>query len=127
MVTGMACHATMRPGTRLGFIALLAVMSLDVHAIEPIRVRVLPALAPGPADVIVETIVEPDTRNREVEIMVDSPNYAASSTVALEGDKAPRVRDMRFRQLPVGSYEVSATLVQENGTRSKVAAALQVQ
>jgi len=37
------------------------------------------------------------------------------------------VRDMRFRQLPVGSYEVSATLVQENGTRSKVAAALQVQ
>ena len=117
----------LRRPARLGLIGLLAVLSLDVHAIEPIRVRVLPALALGPADVIVETIVEPDARNREVEIMVDSPNYTASSTVALEGDKAPRVRDMRFRQLPAGSYEVSATLVQDNGIRSKVAAALQVQ
>lgn len=127
MATGMARHTMTRHAARLGLIGLLAVLSLGVHAIEPIRVRVLPALAIGPADVIVETIVEPDAHNREVEIMVDSPNYTASSIVSLEGDKAPRVRDMRFRQLPAGSYEVSATLVQDNGIRSKVAAALQVQ
>jgi hypothetical protein len=102
-------------------------MSLGVHASEPIRVRVLPAFALGPADVIVETIVEPDARNREVEIMLDSPNYSSSSTLVLEGDKAPRVREIRFRQLPAGAYEVSATLVQEQAIRSKVAVALVIQ
>jgi len=127
MVPGVDWNGTLRRIATLGFVALLGVMSLGVHAIEPIRVRVLPAFALGPADVIVETIVEPDTRNREVEVMVDSANYAASSTVALEGEKAARVREIRFRQLPAGSYEVSATLVQTDGMRSKVAAVLEIQ
>ena len=127
MVSGVAWNRMPRRVATVGFVALLAVVSLGVHAIEPIRVRVLPAFALGPADVIVETIVEPDTRNREVEVMVDSPNYAASSTVVLEGEKAARVREIRFRQLPAGSYEVSATLVQNDGIRSKVAAVLEIQ
>jgi hypothetical protein len=126
MATGMDWHTTLRRVARLGLIALLVVMSPGVHAVEPIRVRVLPAFALGPADVIVETIVEPDARNREVEIMLDSSNYASSSTVALEGDQSPRVREIRFRQLPAGAYEVSATLVQDQGIRSTVAVALQI-
>jgi len=102
-------------------------MSLGVHAAEPIRVRVVPAFALNPADVIVETVIEPDVRNRGVEITVDSANFFTTSTVTLEGDRAPRVRTSRFRQLPAGNYEVSATLVQESGIRSRVAAILEIQ
>ena len=127
MVSGVDRNRTPRRIATLGFVASLAVVSLGVHAIEPIRVRVLPAFALGPADVIVETIVEPDARNREIEVMLDSSSYSSSSTVVLEGDKAPRVRDVRFRQLPAGSYEVSATLVHEQGIRSNVAAFLEIQ
>ena len=125
--TGVARNSTARSTARLSLVALLAVMSLGVHAAEPIRVRVVPAFALNPADVIVETVIEPDVRNRGVEITVDSANFFTTSTVTLEGDRAPRVRTSRFRQLPAGNYEVSATLVQESGIRSRVAAVLEIQ
>ena len=127
MGTGVARNKTARSTARLGLVALLAVMSLGVHAGEPIRVRVVPAFALNPADVMVETVIEPDVRNRGVEITVDSANFFTSSTVTLEGDRAPRGPTTRFRKLPAGSYEVSATLVQESGIRSKVAAILEIQ
>jgi hypothetical protein len=127
MGTGVAWNGTARRTATLCLVALLAVMSLGVHAGEPIRVRVVPAFALNPADVIVETVIEPDVRNRGVEITVDSANFFTTSTVTLEGERAPRVRTTRFRQLPAGNYEVSATLVQDNGIGSKVAAVLEVQ
>ena len=127
MGTGVAWNGTARRTATLCLVALLAVVSLGVHAGEPIRVRVVPAFALNPADVIVETVIEPDVRNRGVEITVDSANFFTTSTVTLEGERAPRVRTTRFRQLPAGSYEVSATLVQESGIRSKVAAILEIQ
>ena len=58
---------------------------------------------------------------------MDSPNFFATSTVALEGDRAARVRTTHFRQLPAGKYEVSATLVQDRGLQSKVAVILEIQ
>ena len=127
MGPGVAWNGTARSTARLSCISLLALMSLGVHAGEPIRVRVVPAFALNPADVIVETVIEPDVRNRGVEIAVDSPNFFTTSTVTLEGDRAPRVRTTHFRQLPAGSYDVSATLVQDNGIRSKVAVILEIQ
>jgi hypothetical protein len=127
MATGVTWNRTARSIARLSLVALLAVMSLGVHAGEPVRVRVVPAFALNPADVMVETVIEPDVRNRGVEVTVDSPNFFATSTVVLEGDRAPRVRTTRFRQLPAGSYEVSATLVQDSGSRPKVAVVLEIQ
>jgi hypothetical protein len=127
MGSGVAWNRTTRRTARLSLVALLAVMSLGVHAGEPIRVRVVPAFALNPADVSVETVIEPDARNRGVEVTLDSPNFFTTSTVALEGDRAPRVRKVVFRQLPAGSYEVSATLVQDRGARSKVAVILEIQ
>ena len=127
MGLGVAWNGTARRTARLCVVALLAVMSLGVHAAEPIRVRVVPAFALNPADVTVETVIEPDVRNRGVEITVDSANFFTTSTVTLEGERAPRVRTTRFRQLPAGNYEVSATLVRDNGIGSKVAAVLEVQ
>jgi len=127
MGANVAWNRTARRIARLSLIALLAVTSLGVHAGEPVRVRVIPAFALNPADVMVETVIEPDARNRGVEITVESANFLTTSTVTLEGDRAPRVRTTRFRQLPAGNYEVSATLVQDNGIRSKVAAVLEIQ
>jgi len=126
MGTGVDWNRMPRSTARLSVIALLALVSLGVHAGEPVRVRVVPAFALNPADVIVETVIEPDVRNRGVEITVDSANFFATSTVTLEGDRAPRVRTTHFRQLPAGSYEVSATLVQDGGPRSKVAVILEI-
>ena len=116
-----------RAVSSLGLIAWLAAGSLGADAGEPIRIRVVPAFALSPADVTVEAIVEPDARNRSVEVAVDSASFFTTSTVSLEGDRAARVRAIRFRQLPAGSYEVSATLLQDRGVRSKVAVVLQIQ
>lgn len=127
MALGVAWNRTARSIARLSLVALLAVTSLGVHAGEPVRIRVVPAFALNPADVMVETVIEPDVKNRGVEVTVDSPNFFATSTVTLEGDRAPRVRTTHFRQLPAGSYEVSATLVQDGGVRPKVAAILEIQ
>ena len=126
MVTGVDWNRA-RVVSSLALIAWLAAGSLGVDASEPIRIRVVPTFALSPADVTVEAIVEPDARNRSVEVAVDSASFFTTSTVSLEGDRAARVREIRFRQLPAGSYEVSATLVQERGVRSKVAVILEVQ
>ena len=66
----------------LGLVAWLAAGSLGVAATEPIRIRVVPAFALSPADVTVEAIVEPDARNRSVEVAVDSASFFTTSTVA---------------------------------------------
>src|SRR4051812_18066760 len=95
--------------SRLCVIASLAVIPSLGYASEPIRIRVSPAVAFSPADIMIETTVEPDARNREVEVTVDSAGFLSTSTVTLDGDNAPRVKTFRFRQLPAGNYEVSAT------------------
>lgn len=103
---------------RVAFLGLLmCTTALPVGAGENDRlaVRVSPAVAFAPANLVVRTTIPSHDQNRTVEIVAESEDFYRSSEVQLEGDRAPRTSMFEFRSLPPGTYEVRATLRGMNG------------
>jgi hypothetical protein len=86
-------------------------MASPAGATERLAMRVSPAVAFAPADLVVRTVVESDARNRAIEIVAESSEFYRSSEVQLDGDNAPRTTTVEFRSLPRGNYRVTATLL----------------
>jgi hypothetical protein len=84
---------------------------------EAVSIRVSPAFSFAPANLVIHASVEPDAENRSMEIVADSEEFYRSSTIALEGDRAPKTTIVEFRTLPPGEYEVTASLIGANGHR----------
>jgi hypothetical protein len=101
-------------------ILLAAAATLPVGAGEPITMKVSPAVAFAPANLVVRATVPSDADNRSVEIIAESSDFYRSSEIQLEGDKAPRTSMFEFRNLPPGTYEVRATLFGASGKRGAV-------
>jgi hypothetical protein len=83
-------------------------------------VRVSPAFSFAPANLI-RTSVEPDAENRSMEVIADSAEFYRSSTITLEGDRAPKTTMVEFRSLPPGDYKVTARLIGVEGHRRAIA------
>jgi hypothetical protein len=81
-------------------------------------VRVLPIRGPAPTDLVVQAFIARDERNRAVTFVLDSEAYYGSSTSELQGDRAPRTQEVRFRQVPAGEYRVMVHLMGDNGERA---------
>lgn len=79
----------------------------------------LPLRGRPPTDLVVQAFIAPDPRNRSVTFVIDSARMYASSTAELEGDRAPRTKEVRFRAVPSGEYEVRVTLVGSDGERAQ--------
>jgi hypothetical protein len=94
---------------------LMLTTTLPIGAGERITVRVSPAVAFAPANLIVRTMIEADEENRAVQIIAESPDFYRSSEIQLDGDRAPRTTNFEFRSLPPGSYEVRALLLGSGG------------
>jgi hypothetical protein len=107
-VSAMKLRATL-----LGFLMLIT--TLPIGAGERISVKVSPAVAFAPANLVVRTMIEADQENRAVEIIAESADFYRSSQIQLEGDKAPRTSTFEFRSLPPGTYEVRALLYGAGG------------
>jgi hypothetical protein len=52
----------------------------------------------------------------------DSGEFFTSSTVQLDGDKAPRLQSFFLKELPAGAYEVFARVLQKDGSSHKATA-----
>jgi len=89
--------------------------TLPMSAGERIVVKVSPAVAFAPANLVVRTMIEADQDNRAVEIIAESADFYRSSQIQLEGDKAPRTTSFEFRSLPPGTYDVRALLIGADG------------
>ena len=89
--------------------------TLPLGAGERITMKVSPAVAFAPANLIVRAFILADADNRAVEIVAESPDFYRSSMIQLEGDKAARTNMFEFRSLPPGTYEVRANLFGSNG------------
>jgi hypothetical protein len=101
---------------RLCLVALLMTMpSLRAGSTEKLTLRVTPAVAFAPANLIVRTMILADPANRGVEVIAESPDYYRSSEIQLNGEEAPRTTTFEFRSLPPGSYEVKAVLLDSTG------------
>jgi hypothetical protein len=100
---------------------MVSTLPLGAGAGERLAIRVSPAVAFAPANLIVRAIVEADADNRAVEVIAESAEFYRSSEIQLEGDKAPRANQFEFRNLPPGVYEVRASLVGADGHARAVA------
>ena len=85
-------------------------LSLGLH--------VSPTIGIAPTDVVVRAFIEPDMRNRAVVFIIDSTAFYSSSDAELEGDRAPRTKQVTFRNLPAGLYNVSVSLIGTEGART---------
>jgi hypothetical protein len=96
---------------------LMLITTVPIGAGERIAVKVSPAVAFAPANLVVRAVIEADQDNRAVEIVAESADFYRSSQIQLEGDKAPRISTFEFRSLPPGSYEVRALLLGAGGAQ----------
>ena len=80
-----------------------------------LKVRVSPQRGLAPADVAVTVTLEPSDDNRFLEVAVESALFYEASAIDLDGTRGPHVRDVRFRQLPAGDYEVRVLVSDARG------------
>ena len=99
----------------LSGILMLTTATLPLGAGERVSIRVSPAVAFAPANLIVRASIEADEQNRSIQIIAESPDFYRSSEVQLEGDKAPRTSQIEFRNLPPGMYDVRVLLMGSGG------------
>jgi hypothetical protein len=71
-----------------------------------LQVRVSPQRGLAPADVAVTVTLAANDDNRLLEVVVESALFFEASAIDLDGARGPHVRDVRFRRLPAGDYEV---------------------
>ena len=106
--------------------ATLILCALPAGAGEKLTIRVSPAVAFAPANLIVRATVLADPDNRAIEVVAESPDFYRSSEVELDGDKAPRTNVFEFRSLPPGGYQVSAVLMGSQGQRAIVSSRVNI-
>jgi hypothetical protein len=103
---------------------LLAAASCSALAAQgagsPLVARIMPVGCTAPCDILVQAFIEPHASNRSVEFLIDSGAVYSSSTVELDGDRAPRSKEVRFREMPAGDYEIRVTLMGTDGERGGV-------
>ena len=104
-------------------VAMVLTATAVAGAKEPLSIRVSPAFSFAPANIVIRTSVEPDAENRSMEVIADSPEFYRSSTIALEGDRAPKTMMVEFRTVPPGDYNVTAMLIGADGHRRAIAQA----
>jgi hypothetical protein len=88
---------------------------------DPVTLKATPAVAFAPATLVVRATVTADAHNRIIEVIADSEEFFRSSSIELEGDRAPRTNMFEFRSLPPGTYEVSARLIGDDGRQRAIA------
>src|SRR5688572_13352871 len=98
---------------RITCAVLLGVLasSGDVAGRAALRARVWPTVAFAPATVRIEVLIEAADDNRALRIVVDSGEHLRSSTIVLEGARAPRFHSVTYRSMPAGHYEIQVELL----------------
>jgi len=102
-------------------VAMVLTATAVAGAKEPLSIRVSPAFSFAPANLVIRTSVEPDEENRSLEVVADSDEFYRSSTIMLEGDRAPKTMMVEFRTVPPGDYNVTAMLIGADGHRRAIA------
>lgn len=94
---------------------LMLTGTLRLGAGERMMLKVSPAFAFAPANLVVRATIPADADNRAVEIVAESDDFYRSSEIQLEGERAARTSTFEFRSLPPGTYEVRANLLGADG------------
>jgi hypothetical protein len=104
---------------QVGLCTLIVAISWPAAAGEAVRARVNPTAGLAPCDIVIQAFIEPHALNRAVSFIVDSGTFYSRSVAELDGDRSPRTKEVRFRMLPAGSYQVRVTLIGSDGERGQ--------
>ena len=104
-----------------GICLLMASVARPVNAGQQLTLYVTPAQSFAPSFLMVRARIEPRAANRVLRIVADGEDYYRSSEIALDGEAAPRVIQMPFRNVPGGRYDVYAVLTDGSGRERAVA------
>src|SRR5262245_56837688 len=94
----------------VGLLLSASTISAGAGQADRLTLRVSPAVAFAPANLVVRASIAADADNRTIEIVAESDTFYRSSEIQLDGDRAPRMSLFEFRSLPPGAYEVNAVL-----------------
>jgi hypothetical protein len=101
----------------VGFSGVLLAGVVSYGADAPVTLAVRPTVLLAGRDVRTTVRTPRDPRNRELRIIVEAPDYYASSDVQLDGTDAPATHQFTWKELPSGPYRVEAILTREDGER----------
>jgi hypothetical protein len=82
---------------------------------SPLEVRLTGRIAFSPATVRSLVQVTPHANNRTLRVEIDSPDYARSSEVELDGERAARSHFFSWAALPPGEYSVVVSVLGPGG------------
>jgi hypothetical protein len=97
-----------------------------LNANEPIRVSVYPAVTVANGEARLRVLVERSEQNRSLSWEVDGRDYYRSSAQQIDGADAPRTWLFYLKDLPVGSYEVRATVTRSDRSESSDSTVMRV-
>jgi hypothetical protein len=100
---------------RFFVLALTLAVTAAADANQSLAVKVSPIVSFAPANLVIRTHVDPDADNRSLEVVAESGDFYRSSTIALDGDRAPKTTQFEFRSLPAGQYAVSVVVTGAGG------------
>jgi hypothetical protein len=92
----------------------------ETAATEKLSLRVTPNVSSAPSNVIVKATIAKDQANRWLTVEAESGTFFRSSSIQLDGAKAPTVTEIRLSNLPSGEYSVSAVLTNNLGEETTV-------
>jgi hypothetical protein len=96
--------------------ALVAVpLTHDLSAGDSLHIRVWPVTSMAPSSFTVRVMIARQPSNRWIKVTVESENYFGSSEGQLEGERSSRLRVVQFRDVPAGTYEVRAVVLDQDG------------
>jgi hypothetical protein len=110
----------------VAIVCCLAGSAIPLNGTDRLGMRVTPTLAPAPAFIRVELMIERDDDNRALMIIAQSDDFYRSSQIQIDGASGPRIRVFEFPHLPTGVYEVTGILVGQHGRRAIATRRVQV-
>ena len=107
----------LRGGALAAAVALLAGVrsTATARADTPVAVTLSPTTCLDPCTVRVRTQISADAKNRTLAIKAESSEYLRRSVIQLDGEDAARSYIEIFKQLPAGTYEITATVERSTG------------
>jgi hypothetical protein len=74
----------------------------------------------APSNLRVLTRLVRSDENRTLDLVIDSEDFYRSTQIPLEGEQAPAIITIEFRDVPRGEYEVYGVLTDRAGERRAV-------
>lgn len=101
--------------TRIALVVIVVMAAPAISGRARIEMRARPAFAFAPSTVRMEFRIAPDAGNRALVVSAESGEFFRSSTIELEGERAPETISIEYASLPAGEYSLRGALLDRKG------------